>query len=68
MYKLHNVFVFQVASFADWIKCTKKNAEKAEKTHKAVEQACDNGENEEPFKPRCDHEELFYNNEKPDIC
>ena len=55
----------QVSSFAEWIKCTKENAEK-NLSYKTVERNCDTGEVENPFPPRCDHTELFV--ETPESC
>ena len=52
-------FPFQLASFSEWIKCTTRNA--VEKSHQRVQRACDTGEIDPPYPPRCDHE-LLRNN------
>ena len=49
-------FSFQLASFSGWIKCTARNA--VEKSYQRVERACDTGEIDPPYPPRCDHELL----------
>ena len=51
--------IFQVSSFAKWIKCTKQNADK-NISYKKVERNCDEGELKNPFPPKCDHTELFF--------
>ena len=51
--------IFQVSSFAKWIKCTKQNADK-NISYKNVERNCDEGELNNPFPPKCDHTELFF--------
>ena len=56
---------FQVSSFAKWIKCTKQNADK-NISYKSVERNCDEGEIKNPFPPKCDHTELFF--DKPEGC
>ena len=47
-------FSFQLASFSEWIKCTARNA--VEKSYQRVERACDTGEIDPPYPPRCDHD------------
>ena len=49
-------FSFQLASFSEWIKCTARNA--VDKSYQRVERACDTGEIDPPYPPRCDHEFL----------
>ena len=51
-------FSFQLASFSEWIKCTARNA--VEKSYQRVERACETGEIDPPYPPRCDHELLRY--------
>ena len=49
-------FPFQLASFSEWIKCTARNA--VDKSYQRVERACDTGEIDPPYPPRCDHDLL----------
>ena len=55
--------LFQVASFADWIKCTLKHAVEGKLSKANVERACDKGELTEPFPAKCEQDILFFNGE-----
>jgi hypothetical protein len=59
--------VFQVASFAKWIKCTQKNAVGGELSQKGVEQACDDRKNDEPFPPKCE-QKIFFETGENEKC
>ena len=55
LYIVHAIS-FQLASFSEWIKCTARNA--VDKSYQRVERACDTGEIDPPYPPRCDHDFL----------
>jgi len=57
-------FYLQIAKFADWLKCTQKNA--GEKSHDGVETICSDPPLE--FEPECGHTLLFPDNQKPKGC
>jgi len=53
--------VFQVASFAKWIKCTQKNAMGGKLSQKGIKQACDKPGIEKTFPPKCEQKIFFEN-------
>ena len=57
----------RIASFAQWIKCTQKNALDLEKNEKDVERACSEF-GLKVIPPQCGHEALFYQGRKPYIA
>ena len=59
--------VFQVASFAKWIKCTQKNAVTGKLSQKAVQQACDKPDIEKTFPPKCE-QKIFFENGENENC
>ena len=56
----------QVASFAEWIKCTQKYAREGDETHRNVERKCGNF-GLKSFPPKCHHEKLFFQERRPYI-
>ena len=63
--------ILQVSWFGDWIKCTKKNAEKYTLSHRSIERRCDTFDEPFPATPaaaKCDQEGLFQENTAKENC
>merc|ERR1712025_1151394 len=62
----------RVSWFGDWIKCTKKLAEKYTLTHKKIEGKCDTSYDPNPFATpaaaKCDQESLFIEGADKESC
>ena len=56
----------QTPSFVKWIKCTQKYAAEGLESQKSVEISCHDDRVFHP--PKCDHEDLFHFNRKPEDC
>ena len=59
--------VFQVASFAEWIKCTQKNAVGGKLSQKGIKRACDKPDIEKRFPPKCE-QKIFFETGKNENC
>ena len=59
--------MFQVTTYADWVKCTKKYAEKG-LTADNVVSVCDKKGFIYGCPPKCEHEALFFQGEVPCGC